>query len=112
MAARGDGHGSHTAVALFEPAREPAANGLSARPLLCRGMDGNRYAPGRSSVRAREAVARATGCPLRRLPIVRRGLPRELGHRKRDAPADARGVCTRWPVSERRVWRTGPHLFA
>ena len=67
----------------------------NARPLLRRGMDGGRR---RGPACGVSELARLAGVQpdarVRRLPVVRRRLPRELGHRERDASADARS-CTR-----------------
>src|SRR6185312_3563665 len=66
-----------------------AAHHAARESLLRRGMDGGGNVDGSSDERYRARSRRDSGREVRRLSVVRQRLPRELGHRERDASADA-----------------------
>ncbi len=117
----GDGRRRGAIAELFRPVH-PAAHDLGLRPVCHLRLRGDLGSAGRHGAARRRAagVGRADGgahgraarqpCPLRRVQVVRRGIPR-----RRAGPADLEGVrperCLRTPARGARAGAVGPDLL-
>ena len=113
VAARGRRHGEASRCSSRSPiSRRCRASATSSITSASKGGRPSRRGPACACADIARLAGVAAGAQLRRLPVVRRRLPRELGHRERDASTNAHRVRAGRPLPQRRVGRAGARLLA